>query len=122
MPGWLRTTNCACAGCGPSNCAPPFCCTNLDTSGGDAGYYAVYNVTGQFSSTTNINVFFETYTIKDRLVIAADGVNLYDSGCISGNVSPVVGIPGGTLNVSINVLANCEGTNGTAWVLQISCP
>ena len=122
MPGWLRTTDCACAGCGPSLCASPFCCTNLDTSGSDAGYYATYNVTGQFVSSTNVNVFFEAYTIKDRLTLVANGSNIYDSGCISGNVSPVVTIPAGTNSIAINVIADCDGGTDTVWVLQISCP
>lgn len=99
----------------------PFCHLTLDTAGGDAGYDNTFDVTGDFTSARNIYVDFESYTVKDQLLIYANGSLVYDSGCIGARVMPTVAMPAGTTNSRVVVVANCEGTTGTLWVLGITC-
>lgn len=111
---------CAC----PSPCdAMCFCNLTLDTAGGESGYDETFDVTDDFVADRDIYVDFEAYSIKDQLLIDADGVNIYDSGCISGNVTATVTVPAGTTSARVQVLAHCDaGQPGTtAWTLSIAC-
>lgn len=98
-----------------------FCHLTLNTSGGDAGYDQTFDVTGDFSADRNVYVDFESYTVKDQLLIYANAVLVYDSGCIGAHVTPTILMPAGTTSVRVNVVPNCEGTTGTAWLLSITC-
>lgn len=97
------------------------CGLTLNTSGGDAGYDETFDVAGDFTSARDIYVDFESFTVKDRLIISANGSSIYDSGCIGANVTPTVNGPSGTTSVRVQVIPNCEGTTGTAWTLRIEC-
>jgi hypothetical protein len=94
---------------------------NLNTAGGDEGFSQTYDVSGEFIYNRDIYVDFESYTVKDRLVIYAGSSIVYDSGCIGAHVTPTVTIPGGTTAVTVIIYANCEGTIGTGWTLSITC-
>jgi hypothetical protein len=122
MP-WLLTQNCECTKCGKDPCDTEacLCLLNLDTAGGDEGFSQTYDVSGEFVSNRDIYIDFESYTVKDQLVIYAGSSIVYDSGCIGAHVTPTVTIPGGTTSVTVIVYANCEGTTGTAWTLSITC-
>lgn len=115
-------------GCGSTSCAfeltlgeVDFCDLTVDAAGGDAGFDQTFDVTGDFPSDRNVFVDFETYTVKDRLMIYADASLVYDSGCISGNVTPTVVIPSGTTSARVHVIPNCDGTATTLWTLNITC-
>lgn len=98
-----------------------FCSLNLNSSGGDAGYDVTYDVTGDFAGGGSVNVSFNAYIQKDRLILYANGVSISDSGCISGTYTPTVTIPSGTTTLRVRVIPNCEGGVGTSWTLAISC-
>ena len=126
--GWFKTVGCECSECGPDACTPGECICNLDlnTAGGEAGYDQNFDVTGDFVSARDIYPVFESFTVKDQLIIDADGVNVYDSGCV-GTVgtplTPTITIPGGTTSVRVRVIPHCDpGDSGeTAWTLAITC-
>ena len=119
----VKSKGCECANCEDDPCEEGVCFCNLtlNTSGGDAGYDNTFDVTGDFVGARNIAVDFESYTVKDQLLIYANGSLIYDSGCIGAHVTPTVSVPGGTTTARVVVVANCEGTTGTAWVLSIAC-
>jgi len=125
--GAYSVTSTAANGCGSSSCTFTFqvdtdyCRLTLDTAGGDAGYDNTFDVTGDFTTARNIYVDFESYTVKDQLLIYANGSLVYDSGCIGARVMPTVAMPAGTTNSRVVVVANCEGTTDTLWVLGITC-
>jgi hypothetical protein len=123
MTDWLKTVGCECDECGTTACATDACLCSLDlnTSGGDAGYDHTFDTTGDFTSTRDIYPDFQSYTVKDQLLIYANGVLVYDSGCIGAHVTPTVSIASGTTSVRVQVVPNCEGTVGTAWLLSITC-
>lgn len=98
-----------------------FCDLTVEADGGDEGFDRTFDVTGDFTSDRNIFVDFETFTVKDRLIIYANGVSVYDSGCISGSVSPTILIPAGTTSARVQIIPNCEGTSETIWTLSILC-
>ena len=117
---FIPAVNC-CTTCTTRPCDTCFCGLNLNTAGGDAGYDNTFSTPTEFATARNIYVGFESYTIKDRLMIYANWVLVYDSGCIAGYVSPTILIPAGTTTVRVVVIPNCEGTIGTAWTLTIVC-
>ena len=123
MSNWLKTAGCECAVCGPDPCTAGSCLCNLtlSTSGGDEGYTHDFDASSDFVTARDIYIDFESYTVKDQLLIYADGVLVYDSGCIGAHVTPTVTIPAGTLIVTVTIVPNCEGTIGTAWDLYITC-
>jgi fibronectin type 3 domain-containing protein len=89
----------------------------LSVSGGESGYDQTFNWCG---AATYIH--FNAYTIKDRLKIYVGGFLVYDTGCISGEVTQVVSSSSGTA-LRIVVEAHCDGGDvGTSdWNLEISC-
>lgn len=103
-------------------CEQTLCTINLDSSGGPEGFDHTYPAPEFTAAGGTLHVSFNAYTIKDRLVLTADVGVIYDSGCISGVVSPDVVVPVGTTHVRVQVLANCEGgIYTTAWTLSIHC-
>ena len=106
----------------------PLCSVNLDSVGGDEGYFNVWDVSSQTigSGFSLIIDNFTTYNKKDRLLIYVDGVTVYDSGCIATNDTGIISgvsvtIPIGTSEVGIRIVPNCEGTTETEWLLQLHC-
>lgn len=97
------------------------CDLNLNSAGGDEGFDQDYPASEFSARGGNLFVEFEAYSVKDQLILEADSGVLYDSGCISGHVSPTVTLPPGTTHLHVRVVPNCEGTSGTAWVLSITC-
>lgn len=125
MP-WLKQVGCECEECGPDPCTSgceTFCNLSLDTAGGESGYDQTFDVTGDFGSARNIFIDFEAFTIKDQLLIDANGVNIYDSGCIGGNVTPTVLVPAATTSARVRIIPHCDPLQegATAWTLTITC-
>ena len=98
-----------------------FCRLTLGTSGGDSGYSGSFYVAPDFVTARDIYIDFESYTVQDRLRIEADGVEIYNSGCIGSHVTPTVNVPAGTVNAGVYVDARCAGGGTTLWVLSITC-
>lgn len=123
MGTWIYTSdlNGICCTCQPEVCDSCFCTLNLNTAGGDAGYDVTYNTTGQFTSSKSISVTFEAFTVKDQLIIYANGSSILDTGCVSGTNYSSPTVPSGTTSVRVKVVPNCEGTTSTAWTLEIKC-
>jgi hypothetical protein len=110
--------NCSSDPCVEADC---FCNLTLNTAGGALGYDETFDVTGDFTSARNIYIDFNAFTVKDQLLIYANGSLIYDSGCISGNVTPTVNVPSGTTSARVVVVPDCASTGVTAWTLDIDC-
>lgn len=89
-------------------------------SGGDVAYKG-YVQLGAQSGTLNIS--FETYGIKDRIVLRKDGTPIFDSGCVSTSTVSSFNVPfsGPSTFANLEVYPNCAGESGTAWTVTVSC-
>jgi len=97
------------------------CSLNLNSNGGDEGYDRTFQ-TPEFAKVAgSLNLTFEAYNIKDRLIVSSNLATLWDTGCVSGNHSTTVTASAGTTWVRVQVIPNCEGTTGTAWTLSVAC-
>jgi hypothetical protein len=123
MAIFVKSLNCLCSTCGTDPCIAElcFCDLTLNTAGGSAGYDETFNVTGDFTAARNIYIDFNSFTVKDQLLIYANGSLIYDSGCISGNVTPTVNVPSGTTSARVVVVPDCASMGVTAWTLDIDC-
>lgn len=98
------------------------CCGNVTEAGGDEpeGHEHELGLTrGEFIFS------YETYSIKDHMVVVYEGNTLFDTGCVGtqGYQSATIQYEGSSHKVWVHVLPNCEGdTTGTAWEYQITCP
>ena len=74
------------------------------------------------TSNGSINFQYETYLVKDRIIIVYENTNIFDSGCVGTNglMSTTV-TSGQSKEIRVDVEPNCEGTTGTAWYFIIGC-
>ncbi len=67
---------------------------------------------------------YETYGVKDRMIVAYGSSILFDSGCVDTNGWKSASIPynGKNSDVLVRVEPNCEGASDTQWLFKLSCP
>lgn len=75
---------------------------------------------GQTSGTFNFD--YQTYTIKDRIIVSYGGTQLLDTGCVGEAQSRALSYAGGSTQVTVQVIPNCDGSTGTAWEYTVHCP
>jgi hypothetical protein len=96
-------------------------CCNQDThAGGDAP-----ETNAHFLGKTSGQIVFtyDTYSIKDEMVVMYEGNELFDTGCVGTSGSVTLNYSGSSSKVVVQINPNCEvGTSGTAWKYSISCP
>jgi hypothetical protein len=94
-------------------------CPGGTAAGGDAP------VTRAFELGANQGIFdfrYETYSVKDRILVKYEDGILFDTGCVGANGTVPLAYSGASSLVVVQVLPNCEGTTGTAWNFSVSCP
>jgi len=103
-------------------CCEPFF---LDSQGGDDGYSESFDLQRR-SRDYEIFVSFTAFFIADSLNISTNLGNLYDTGCIGGevnqpsSVSETLTITKAMNSINISVSPLCGTiTRGTAWILFI---
>lgn len=67
---------------------------------------------------------YETYSVKDRMIITYEGKTLYDSGCIGteGIITEYISYSGNSTAITVDVQPNCEGPASTKWDFVVYCP
>jgi len=67
---------------------------------------------------------YETYSVKDRMIITYEGKTLYDSGCINtdGIKTEYISYSGNSTAITVAVQPNCEGAVSTKWDFVVYCP
>ncbi len=116
-----------CCECRASVCAECECAWpgQIDAGGDeDLPYNASWNVTAYFASEHDISIELYAPTgAATQFVIKADGVTIYDSGCVSSSSGPAVTttatVPAGTDTLSIDI-TQCEGTLNE-WEYILGC-
>jgi hypothetical protein len=106
-----------------SFCATSSCqkCDGVQVAGADTPVTRRYNVG---TTSANLNLKYNTYTIKDIVRVSYQQETIFDSGCVGTEIElnrPIWFI-GDSQEVRVDVEPNCEGTTGTAWYFQLSCP
>lgn len=128
MATWFRMVDCPCLDCGTSPCNSGCCdfseAETGNVSDGSYTYNYSYNVTAEFALQHNVNVSLAVLFPDGfaRAVVAADGSNVYDSGCINTSNVQTVMVPANTVNISAVVTQNCSGTwTENGWDLILFC-
>ena len=67
---------------------------------------------------------YDTYRIKDRILVSYEGRTLYDTGCVgtSGNKTKTISYYGYSTQVTVQVLPDCMNAGNTDWEYTIHCP
>lgn len=69
----------------------------------------------------SFDIYFNAESIKDRIKVYVNGSVVFDSGCISGDLTHTVTTGAGEHTITIEVLADCESVGGTSWSFAVSC-
>jgi hypothetical protein len=95
-------------------------CDQAVVAGGDTPVQRQFDM-GAACGT--IQLSYEMYTVKDRIVVYHDGQPIYDSRCVGGGSSRSLDYCGSSSRIVVAIEPNCEGgTSGTAWNFTLSCP
>lgn len=68
---------------------------------------------------------YETYSVKDQMIIKYKEKILFDSGCVGTNglrIQPVNYSGWWSKKVIVEVYPNCDNTTGTQWNFTVKCP
>jgi hypothetical protein len=67
---------------------------------------------------------YETYSVKDQMIVTYEGEILFDSGCVGTNgwKTEEITYAGVSTAIEVKVIPNCEGTSSTAWEFIVHCP
>lgn len=126
---WIKTVGCNCPGCGADPCDDT-CCTmsqidKFQCTDGSATITNVYDVSADFggiSKDITVEFVVDFTGGSASLSVEADGVEIYNSGCIDGSNSQVVSVPADTANLTAIVVQNCSGVwVDNCWTYQLAC-
>ncbi|HYO72207.1 MAG TPA: hypothetical protein VEU33_39660, partial [Archangium sp.] len=90
-----------------------------------AGGNTAYSARVELGKTSGVFRFtYNTYDIKDRMVVRYQGTVLHDTGCVGTSSATALNLSysGSDAHAIVEVYPNCEGTSGTAWDFVVSCP
>ena len=94
-------------------------CNDKQEAGGDAP--EVHNINlGQSFGTFVFD--YETYSVKDQIVVSQGGQTIFNSGCVGESKSVTLQLSGFSSTISVRVNPNCDGTSGTKWNFTVHCP
>lgn len=96
---------------------PP--CSEVSTGGGDQPEKHEINFRGRAGPA---KLIWNTYAVMDQLKLYIDKVLIHDTGCVGELKGKEFDIPKGARSVQVEVIPNCEGTEGTAWEFKVFCP
>jgi hypothetical protein len=96
-------------------------CAGLQEAGGDTPDTSIANL-GQ--SSGDFVYWYETFTIRDQIIIRHGGEVIFDTGCVGEQASRSITLADGvpSTEIEVEVIPNCEGTTSTAWEYKVSCP
>ncbi len=78
-----------------------------------------------YNMETNSGSFqfdYETYSIKDRIIIKHDNLQIFDTGCVGESRTVTINFSGSSPVISVEVIPNCGGSSGTDWTYTVHCP
>jgi len=93
-------------------------CNREQASGGQAGDRRFVQMS---ASRGEIELEYEMYGVPDRLQIIHDGVEILDTGFVSGSESLKIPLAGKSGRLEVIVTGNVENA-GTQWDYLLTCP
>ncbi len=99
---------------GPLPCGGP-----QEEAGKDTSEIHSYNM-GTNSGSFQFD--YETYSIKDRIIIKHDNLQIFDTGCVGESKTVTINFSGSNPVISVEVIPNCAGSSGTKWTYTVHCP
>jgi hypothetical protein len=96
-------------------------CGTQQVAGGDTPDTRVFdmnNIGGTFRFD------FQTFSIKDQMIVRYQGNPLFDTGCVGTSGSKLIEYHGSSTKIEVEVKPNCptgQGT-GTLWNYTVQCP
>ncbi|MBF0319699.1 MAG: hypothetical protein HQL01_07850 [Nitrospirae bacterium] len=122
------------------NVIPEYASGDLETSAGTA--YSFFEITPQACNSTAVagndtaqtikvsmgkssgtfTFSYDTYSVKDQMVVSYEGKTLHDTGCVGKSGSVALSYSGTSTEVTVAVTPNCAGETGTAWNFTVGCP
>ncbi len=99
---------------GPLPCGGP-----QEEAGKDTSEIHFYNM-GTNSGSFQFD--YETYSIKDRIIIKHDNLQIFDTGCVGESKTVTINFSGSSPVISVEVIPNCAGSSGTKWTYTVHCP
>jgi murein DD-endopeptidase MepM/ murein hydrolase activator NlpD len=113
-----RTDPAACINASPTPTPVP--CNTTQVAGGDTAETRVVQM-GKTAGTFDFS--YNTYSIRDRIVVSYEGKTLFDTGCVGESGSVNLVYSGASATITVQVIPNCAGgTSGTAWDFRVDCP
>lgn len=95
-------------------------CSATQNAGGDTPDTRTIEL-GKPAGTFNFS--YQTYSIKDQILVRYEGVTLLDTGCVGTSATKALTYSGTSTQITVQVNPNCSGpTTGTAWNYTVSCP
>jgi hypothetical protein len=95
-------------------------CSNVSARGNEDLENFFVNVSNSNKSQP-LTVTYNMYGVKDRVIVHLDGVEMFDSGCVSGSKPIVIPLSENSEKLKITIKALCEGGGGTAWTVGVTC-
>ncbi|GEM_PF-6074155 len=95
------------------------CCGQVTQAGGDTPETHTHEL-GMTKGTVTFD--YNTYYIKDQIIVYYDGTVLFDSGCVGEKKSVDLHFEGSSHTLTVKVNPNCSGSSGTAWRYTLHCP
>ena len=94
-------------------------CNDKQEAGGDAP--EVHNINlGQSFGTFVFD--YETYDVKDQIIVIQGGQTIFNTGCVGANGSVPLNLNGRSSTITVRVNPNCDGTSSTQWNFTVHCP
>lgn len=103
----------------PTPTPGPWQCNTTVQQGGDTPETHTIEM-GAASGT--FDFYYETYSIRDQILVTYEGTVLYDTGCVGEDDTVSLTYSGTSTLITVQVIPNCAGTTGTLWDFRISCP
>ncbi len=94
-------------------------CNDTQKAGGDAP--EVHQIDLGITSGS-FRFDYQTFSVKDQIVVSQGGVVLFNSGCVGETRSVQIQFNGYTSVIEVRVNPNCSGSNNTAWNFTVHCP
>lgn len=81
-------------------------------------------VTNLGSNHINVNFYYETYQIKDKIDVLYNDKEVFSSGCVgtNGKKKTNIRMDEKSTSLEVKVFPNCEGSTSTRWEYTIECP
>ena len=110
--------------CRLGECVPPAACSGATNAGGDIPDERTFEMT---QSSGTFDFFYQTYSIKDQVIVTQGGAILFDSGCVGSSDTVPLTLNGTSSEIVVRVVPNCACTNpagctGTEWNYRVGCP